>query len=198
VRTDLPPESTDALRASPYVEAAFAVRAREPFHELPLPRRMDIVARVVKVEGPVHEEEVARRVASLAGRSRAGARIAAAVQEALDEAVHIGQLVRDGRFVAPAEQDRVPVRDRSNVRAAGLRDVEMLPPAEVRAALLHVVEHYYGAAVDEAVVKVARLLGFKITGPHVRDAISTALSALLAQGQIEQRDERLYPRSREG
>ena len=43
----------------------------------------DIVTRIVEIEGPIHQEEIARRVAALWGLQRAGSRIAATVKDSI-------------------------------------------------------------------------------------------------------------------
>ncbi|MCW5773023.1 MAG: DUF3320 domain-containing protein, partial [Rhodospirillaceae bacterium] len=71
--------------AAPLYEVAdFAVpRQRDP-HEIPVARMAEIVARIVAVEGPVHEDEIVARVRMLWALGRAGSRIQKAVRDALD------------------------------------------------------------------------------------------------------------------
>ena len=58
-----------------YEVADFTVWARDEPHLVPLAMMVEIVERIVGIEGPVHEEEIARRVATLFGKQKAGSRI---------------------------------------------------------------------------------------------------------------------------
>ena len=91
--------------------------------------------------------------------------------------------MRDGGFLSLPGQDAV-VRDRSFVASATLRKPEMLPPAEVRAAVLSVVRRNLGATRDEIVVAVARALGFKSTSAQLRDIITGQVDGLPASGDL--------------
>jgi hypothetical protein len=62
----------------------------------------------------------------------------------------------------------VKVRDRSQATSPSLRKPEMLPPLELRAALLAVIEQKLGADRAEAVTSVSRAVGFRATSAPSR------------------------------
>lgn len=175
-----------------YVEAAFELAAEGEPHRLPPAEIADAVVRIVAVEGPVHGEEVARRVTRLAGLERTGRRIAEAVGRGLARAVREQRLVRDGRFYALPDTTAT-VRDRSAVRSASLRRPEMLPPAEIQAAILQVTGNHYGATSSEIALEVGRLLGFQATGARLRTLIETEVERLLANGRLDRQGPSLVP-----
>jgi very-short-patch-repair endonuclease/DNA polymerase III delta prime subunit len=178
--------------AEAYIEAAFELATEGEPHRLPPATMADAVVRIVEVEGPVHGEEVARRVTRLAGLERTGRRIAEAVGRGLARAVREQRLVRDGRFYALP--DTTPaVRDRSQVRAASLRRPEMLPPAEIQAAILQVSGSHYGATGGEIALEVGRMLGFQATGARLRTLIETEVERLLANGRLDRQGPSLVP-----
>ena len=152
----------------------------------------DAVVRIVAIEGPVHGEEVARRVTRLAGLERTGRRIAEAVGRGLARAVREQRLVRDGRFYALPETTPA-IRDRSLVRSASLRRPDMLPPAEIQAAILQVTGSHYGATSGEIALQVGRLLGFQATGARLRTLIETEVERLLASGRLDRQGPSLVP-----
>ena len=174
--------SAPALTAEPYRRAELRVASDLPPHEAPTGQLADLVCRIVAVEGPVHREEVGRRVTAAFGLSRAGRRI----QEATDRAV--GLAVRDGRllaleaFVMTVEQRAAPqVRDRSAESTPTTR-AEYLPPIEIRAAAERILAESGRMDHDALVVATARLLGFARTGQEVRTVIGSAISDLVRQG----------------
>jgi hypothetical protein len=167
-----------------YVEAAFMEPTDTEPHLLPLQRRLSILRRIVEVEGPVHEDEVARKFASVCGRERAGRRIQGAAKRALQYAVREGLLSRDGRFYTVHPVTECPPRDRSAVRSTTLRDPRMLPPIEILTALCQIVRDHIGVGRQEAVVEAARLLGFHRTGHDLQRVIEEQLQIALESGRL--------------
>ena len=158
----------DPLReiVTEYKEAELRARTDQPLHELPTAGLAQIALHVVEVEAPVHRDEVTRRIAAFWGHQRISARMSAAVKNALDHAVRHGLLENRNEFYCLAGQQDVPVRSRESVVSATLRSPEMLPPDEIRKAVLHIVQTHLGAANDEIIVAASRIFGFRSTGPE--------------------------------
>ncbi len=150
------------------------------------------MARVVEIEGPVHREEVARRITTLWGLQRTGARIADATSAAIDAASRSGKVRRDADFLSHSGMDAVPVRCRDGVKSAGLRRPEMLPPAEVREAILRLAAAHIGLGRDELAAMVARALGFRSTGAKLRQVVDGVVHDLIEAATLEVRDGRIY------
>ena len=84
---------------------------KEP-HELSPYQLASVVTKIVEIEGPIHGEEVARRVSAAFGKSRTGARIVQATRRALTAAT--GHIIRDGEFWYTGDQrTNLPIRSRS-------------------------------------------------------------------------------------
>ena len=113
----------------PYVEAVMAVPLETPIHETSLFVLADIAACVAEVEGPIHRDELAKRVTSLWGLQRTGARIAEAIARAVEAGTASGALRADADFISYSRQSVVPVRSRVNVASANLKKPEMIPPS---------------------------------------------------------------------
>ena len=150
-----------------YREADFWIPERELYelHEASAAVLHSYIARIVEEEGPVHIDEVARRLSRLWGYKRLGKRIQEAVESAVRAATRRG-LIRyadDGRrqFLERREGTvPVVVRDRSNAGST-LRKKDMLPPSEIEAAVQRVVESSIGIGAGDCAVEVARLFGCK-------------------------------------
>jgi hypothetical protein len=176
-----------------YVEADFREYGADEPHEWPLSRRCDIVVRIVEIEGVIHQEEIARRFATICGKQRAGGRISQAVQDALAYAVRNHRLVFEGAFFSFRKMSACPARDRSEVRSATLRDPEMLPPIEIQSALLAVVEDHVSVVAGEAITAATRLFGFQRAGAGLQQAFEAQLRQLLADGSLTIRNgDRIY------
>ncbi len=176
-----------------YVEAGFSFQISVEPYELGLPKRVDVLVQIVAVEGPVHEEEIARRFATVCGRERTGNRILHATKEGLARAVREGKLHTDGPFFTLKPLTECPPRDRTAARSATLRKPKMLPPVEIRTALRQIVADHIGVEPQAVIIEVARVLGFQRTGFELQRVIEEQLRAMLSQGLLVLRNgNRLY------
>jgi Protein of unknown function (DUF2924)/Protein of unknown function (DUF3320) len=129
------------LKAPAYIRAELTVRSSVEPHEAPLVQLADLVARIVGVEGPIHIDEVARRITSAFRKSRAGSRIVEAARRAARLALQRDQTLRQsGAFLFTEGQAKnAPVRDRST-EAGSLLKAAYLPPLEIAAAAQRIRE----------------------------------------------------------
>ena len=135
-----------------------------------------LAGQIVHGEGPVHVEEVARRIAASFGKEKAGARILAATKSALRFAQRNSpELFSDGFFwFTEGQAENPPVRDRSGESGATLKaaHISML---EVRAALDIAREDNAGGENAELVRTAARLLGFRRVGSDLQVRLTHGL-----------------------
>jgi hypothetical protein len=173
---------TEKAGTPPYEEVKLSVRRQIDPHETPLSEMMKHVAGVVTVEGPIHESEIVVRIRSAWGLARAGNRIRDAVKAAIKAAKRKGDIAGGPFYVVPGQT--IFVRNRADVESQTLRRPEILPPQEVMAAIVQVVEENYGAERDQLVQAVARLFGFGSTSSQLREVVEGALAELLESGSL--------------
>ncbi len=82
-------------------------------------------------------------------------------------------------------------RDRSEVDSLSLRKPEMLPPSELAAAVVLVVERNFGASRSQVIERVGRALGVRAISAQVRERISEVVDALLQRQAITENDNML-------
>lgn len=169
-----------------YQEAAFAVNRQLEPHEVPLAEMAGYVVKIVEAEGPIHVDEIATRIRELWGLQRAGNRIRAAVGNAAEVAAKRGLLVGNPFYTLPNQP--ILVRDRSEVSSSSLRKPELLPPEEIGAALLKVVDDNFGASKVELVQAASRLFGFQALGPQLRVTLEENISRLVIAGKLLEKD----------
>lgn len=144
-------------------------------HEVTVPVMARITRAIVEIEGPVHQDEIARRVTTLFGKSRTGSLISAAAIGGLQSLKTLSTLVeQDGFWMTPSQMDNPPVRDRGAAPQT-LQRADMLCPLEIRAAAKIAERENGHLSEDEMAVAVTRLLGFKRTGPDLKIAILKAI-----------------------
>lgn len=173
-----------------YEEAATTAIPGVELHEAPIGKLAAMVEEVVRIEGPVHLDEVTARIRSAWGLQRSGGRIQAVVQRAAQTAVNDGRIQRDGDFLSiPGATIRA--RSRAQVSSVTLRKPEMLPPGEIEVAIRATVAENLGAAPGELIQSVARQFGFKATSTQLRDLIQGVLDGMVAKGDLTARGELL-------
>jgi hypothetical protein len=167
------------LTAPAYLRAQVAIRSTVEPHEAPVAQLADLVVRIVDVEGPIHIEEVARRISAAFGKNRLGSRIAEATERAVRHALSRDTgLTRDGRFlVTTSQRADVPVRDRS-AETGSILKASYLPPMEIEAAARRLLAESGNMPPQDLTRAVARLLGFQRVGPDLADAIGEVVHAM--------------------
>lgn len=178
---------------TPYVEADFKVVGFQhiELHEASEADLARCGARIVETEGPVHIDEVAKRLSRLWGYQRTGSRINAAVKSAADRAERRNTIQYvDGaarQFLDLRDRtEKAGVRDRSGVRSSTLRKFEMLPPMEIRQGILAAVERNIGINAADCAREVSRMLGFKSLGADLRECVAGVATEMVAEGGSRQ------------
>ncbi|MCA8930017.1 MAG: DUF3320 domain-containing protein, partial [Alphaproteobacteria bacterium] len=177
----LPESQLEALeiKVPPYKMAELAVSTTLEPHEVMPPQMAQLARRVVEVEGPIHTEEIARRIANAFGKQRVGNRILDAVAKGLRHARSNGApiLLTEDDFWMTSEQKADPaVRDRS-AETGTLIKAKALPPVEILAAGNLVAAECGQLDLDDQVKAVCRVFGYQRVGPDLRSKIEEILRA---------------------
>jgi very-short-patch-repair endonuclease len=174
---DQPPgEISDRLPA--YEECRPLVPRQRGLLELSPSEMAAIAAFVVRAEGPIHPEEVARRIREAFGLGRTGSRILGKINQALRVAEGRGEIVSEEGFWSARERTHALPRHRRDV-AAQLRRADRIAPHEYRLAILRIVEAAGGIDRNDLTVETARLIGFDGTGTDLQAAIDQQITLLL-------------------
>jgi very-short-patch-repair endonuclease len=176
------PEAEDSARMGDQGQPAYAlarcdVPLGKEIHALDPVTLAGILEGVIEQEGPIHRDEIARRVASLFGKQKAGSRVQEAVWLGLAHlSKNAPQLLQDeGFWFTQAQEDAPPVRDRSRVHAS-LRKPEMIAPMEIEAGIAIARFEDPDLKDRDLPAAVASLLGLGAASPKFR----TLVMALVA------------------
>ena len=145
------------------------------------------IIEIVRVEGPVHFDAVARRIADAAGVSRIGARIRANLERTVNKIVgHKGNgIVRKGEFLWQADMNRPIVRDRSAVPPR-VKKIEWIAPEEIAEAITMTVDRSYGIDKADTATEAGRLLGFRRMSKGTRAKVDSVTERLLRDGTLHE------------
>lgn len=186
---------SDDSKSVPYREAEFEIpeRSQIELHEAKPGKLRQLLERIATDEGPIHIEEIGRRLSRLWGYKRAGGRIQTMVEEQISSLIKQGRIepcpLGGPRFIdIPGRTSKIEIRDRSSVASNSLKKPEFIPPAEIRAAILQVVEDSIAVGMDDCAVEVARLFGFKSTSAEIKSGVCKVARKLEGRGEIEIND----------
>jgi len=154
-------------------------------HEAPQGILTQLVEEAVRIEGPVHRDQVITRIREAWGLKRAGGRIEDAVERSIEIATKMQRIARRGDFLSLPGRKAVP-RDRSEVAATALRKAEMLPPTEIEAAVSQLVQRSFGATRDQVIQAVSRGFGIRNTSSQVRCALEDVIETMIARRQLRE------------
>lgn len=185
-REDVASQSTDTSVTVPYERAILHIMlGMEGLHEVSRLRIADWIRRVVAVESPVHENEVARRIVEAAGIKRIGNRIEEAFQLSVLLAVQNGMVCARGEFLWDLAMALPPLRDRSRLPAAS-RKLEYVAPEEIALAVEAVVEGTYGIEDEAIAPAVGQVLGFGRVSDEMRSRIESVVRQMIMEKRLIQ------------
>ena len=141
------------------------------------------IQNIVKIETPVHLDEVARRIATAVGVSRIGNRIQNTVKTAARQAARFDSVEIKGKFLYWTEQGQVTVRDRSGLPNAS-RKLELIAPEEIEMAIKQVVSAAFGIEREDLAREVCRLFGFRSVSGDMRQGVERVVEGLIENEQL--------------
>jgi very-short-patch-repair endonuclease len=166
-----------------YKECAPTVPSGRDLLDLSIPEIARIALVVVEAEGPIHTEEVARRVREAFGLQKTGKRILAHVRAGLEHLSQNASAVRDCDFWSAAGRDFPAVRNRRNAPLP-LKRAAMIAPAEYQVAISTIISEAVAISREDLVVETTRLFGFDRTGPDLKEAIDQQCETLIKMGRL--------------
>ncbi|HJW75648.1 MAG TPA: DUF3320 domain-containing protein [Thermoleophilia bacterium] len=195
--TPPPPAAPSAVRAVPRHQDVPVTACGTPddLHDPTCSGRVrDQIVEVVLAEGPIHQELVARRLASRFGIQRLTVRVAQRITDLVDQLQGERQVLRRSEFVWPGDLDPESYRDfrRAAVDDQPTRDLDMIAPEEIANAASALLED--AGSLDRAALarEVARLFGIQRLGNSVRECVERGLELLVMSGRAAIRGDRIH------
>jgi DNA polymerase III delta prime subunit len=160
-----------------------AAVASKELHQHNLNQLAVWVTEIVRVEGPVHLSEVARRLAEAAGASRIGTRIREVLEKAVRLAIFKGPVRQEGEFLWPSILRQPELRDRSGLPATS-RKLPLVAPEELALAVQQVVSRSFAIERSEVPAGVVQLLGFGRLSEEMRGVVESMVGELVRGGVL--------------
>jgi hypothetical protein len=181
-------ERPSSIQTVPYVAAEIQDLVWQgELHQVPTKVLSELVMIVVDQEAPVHVNLVVARLTTAAGQKRAGSRIQRAVLDAIKQACWNKKAIQQGEFLYKID-GVIQVRDRSTLPSQE-RKFEYVSPEELAAAAEVVIKDGFSLPVEEAIISVARLLGFSRVSPQMSDSMKEILDTVSERSNISMEGE---------
>lgn len=137
----------------------------------------ELVTSIVRVEGPIHQELVARRVRELCGRTRMHPSTHRRITRAIDQSEVRAAIVRRGHFLLAADKLKIKVRNRERLPAYERR-FEYVSDQELAAAILTTLRRIGAGSRVQTVERARQLLGIAGIDAQTRGRFARALHTL--------------------
>jgi very-short-patch-repair endonuclease len=189
IERERPRRKNPAVSIKKYSQANLDIRIyKDTLHEVPRSRLAEWIRQVVNVEGPVHVDEVARRIVNCAGVKRMGRRIRTNYDIGLDYAMRNGYVIKKGKFLwKPGTMGQL-LRSRETLPDAS-RKLELIAPEEIAEAIEFVVKSSYGIERDAISPEVCQIFGFQRTTEGMSKIVNREIGKMISGRRlIEQGD----------
>jgi hypothetical protein len=154
-----------------YIKASLPIDvAHQEIHTYSLGKLGVWIHEVVKVESPVHFEEMARRIADANGISKIGSRVRASIADATNYAVKAGLIKKKDDFLWHFEDHLPVIRDRSFLNPNS-KKLSFISDEEMNLAIIKVIESSIAIQPENAVILIAKLFGFARVTEDMRNHI---------------------------
>lgn len=141
------------------------------------------VFNVVQVEGPVHFDEVVRRVRSLWGVKRSSGTIHDAISTAISLAEQTGKIRWASDFLWPVEDRPIPVRCRCGGPPPR---IDLICDEEIAEALRLILRRQFATLPDDLAVRCIRLLGIQVSHANTLERVYRVIQRLVSDGILQE------------
>jgi hypothetical protein len=158
-------------------------RSRHPGEPEAMSDLLAAVSKVVDAEAPITIDLLVARIATEYGVN-ATKRVRAAIERAVATLERRGAFTRVSNTLLGADPVHVRV---PTIHPDSFREIDKIPPEELILAVTSLLRDAHSLSLDELVLALARLFGFKRTGARIRQAIEDATNELVDNGLVSQR-----------
>jgi very-short-patch-repair endonuclease len=152
-------------------------------HNQEVDRLASWIEQVVKIESPVHFEEVARRILDAAGISKLGSRIREALMVATKYYKNNNKIIVANDFLYYPAQQNIIVRNRGLLPSSS-KKIKYISEEEVLVSLQKIVIDSFGIPKDEAISLLASTFGFLRVTEEIRLEFERHINKAIKKKQI--------------
>ena len=151
-----------------------------PLHEKSSLELSQAITQIVNIEGPIHIDEVIKRIRLLWGLKKAGKRIKDNITSAVVVAEQNNEIFIKNNFLYPFNRE-IKVRKRTGDPPA---NIDLISPEEIEEAVKIVLKTQHATPMKDLYTQVSRLFGFKSTSKKTANKIKTSIQKLLDEEKL--------------
>jgi superfamily I DNA and/or RNA helicase/very-short-patch-repair endonuclease len=155
------------------------LRSSDDLYKSPIPVISTVVSEIVSIEGPIHFEEIVRRIRESCGLRRAGSKVRNIITSAVEMAENNGNIRRSGDFLILNDTSEIQVRKRIYKL-----DIKLISEEEIEEAAKMVLDFESEIHLRDLVIKTSRLFGFKTTSKKTFDRIHGVIEDMINKGVL--------------
>lgn len=136
------------------------------------------IEEIVRVESPIHFDEMAKRMAMAAGVAKVGTRIRESLSKAANFASSTGRIRHEGKFLWHHTMIKPIIRNRELLPASS-KKIGYIAPAEIELAVIDVVANAIAIENDAIIPLTAKIFGFLRVTDEIKVHIQKAIDDLI-------------------
>ncbi len=157
----------------------FGLNSQDDLFNRPIEDVSKSVSEIVNVEGPVHVDEVTKRVKDSCHIKRAGSKMKKQVSKAIKESENSGDIIRIGDFLYDASSNDVVIRKRVKP------NIDLISDEEIAKNIETIISHKQSVPTAALTREVSRNFGFKSTSRKTSESIKRVLDSMIADGSVK-------------
>ena len=161
----------------------FGLNSQEDLYNQPIENVSKSVNEIITVEGPIHINEVIKRIKDSCHIKRAGAKMKKQVQKAIKESENSGNVIRIGDFLYDASSNDVVIRKRVKPK------IDLISDEEISKNIETILSHKQSLTTSSLTKEVSRNFGFKSTSRKTSAKIKSVLDSMIAEGSVKLYDD---------
>ena len=151
-----------------------------------------ILNEIVKVEGPLHIELAAHRLAYALGFQRVGNRVREAVNRSIRNLLREEAIKRVNKFLWPNKDDfNLVVRQPLFKEKESYRPIKFVSPEEIELAIKNLICAALSIPEEDIIREVARIFGFDRIGANISDRLKKIIHQMISRGDLVFKGDRI-------
>ena len=136
------------------------------------------IKEIVNIEGPIHIDQLIKRIKELSNAKRSTAKFKNAIGEGIKEEEKLENIVLINDFLYDATNLKIPIRKREKP------NIDLIANEEIEENIKTVLKFNQFVPSKSLIKTVAHNFGFKSTSKKTSEQISKVLDSMLAEGKI--------------
>ena len=163
-----------------YVESTdIGLNSSDDLYKRPIDDVSDSIKLIVDTEGPIHVNEVTKRIKNSCNIKRAGSNLKKTVNSAIENAENSGKIIKIGDFLYDASNNDVVIRKRNKP------NIELISDEEIAKSIELVLTYNKNVTTKQIAKETSRNFGFKSTSKKTANRINGVLDLMIANNTVK-------------